>query len=287
MKKRIIITDSASDISKADEQAYNIRILPFSVAVDGVSYISRVDFDNDGFYKMLENAKELPTTTQITPYQFETLFDELWHDGYREVILVLINSEGSATFNNCRYVAEEFMAEHENEMTIYTIDSRSYTCAYGYPVVKAAKMLMDGVKTEDILAYLKDYMNRSIIYAALYTLKYAGRSGRIPSAAAFVGDALGMKPIMRICDNHITTGDKVRGERNIVPFIAKKMTEVIALDEPYCIVYGSDDAVRDEMAAAAEEAMGYPPAAFYKIGAAIAINAGPKVCGFSSLRKPE
>ncbi len=287
MKKRIIITDSASDISKADEQAYKIRILPFSVAVDGVSYISRVDFGNDGFYKMLENAKELPTTTQITPYQFETLFDELWHDGYREVILVLINSEGSATFNNCCYVAEEFMAEHESEMTIYTVDSRSYTCAYGYPVVEAAKMLLDGVKTEDILAYLKDYMNRSIIYAALYTLKYAGRSGRIPSAAAFVGDALGMKPIMRICDNHITTGDKVRGERNIVPFIAKKMTEVVAPGEPYCIVYGSDDAVRDEMAAAAEETMGYPPAAFYKIGAAIAINAGPKVCGFSSLRKPE
>lgn len=287
MKKRIIITDSASDISKEDEALYGIRILPFSVAIDGISYISRVDFDNDAFYEMLENANELPITTQITPFQFETLFDELLSDGYSEVIVVLINSEGSATFNNCRCVAEEFMSEHSGEMTVYTIDGRSYTCAYGYPVVEAAKMLKNGVATDTIIEYLEDYMNRSIIYAALYTLKYAGRSGRIPSAAAFVGDALGMKPIMRICDHHITTGDKVRGERNIIPFIAKKMTEVIAPGEPYCIVYGSDSAVRDEMTAAAEKAMGYPAAAFYKIGAAIAINAGPKVCGFSSLRKPQ
>ena len=48
---------------------------------------------------------------------------------------------------------------------------------------------------------------------------------------------------------------------------------------PYCIVYGNDESVRDEMAQAMTKKMGYPPEDCYQIGAAITINAGPKVTG--------
>ena len=186
------------------------------------------------------------------------------------------------------FSSNTFFEEHpeaKGKINIYPIDGRSYSCAYGYPVTVAAKMLNDGKKTKAIVEYLEDYMSRSIIYAGLYTLKYAGKSGRIPSAAAFVGDALGLKPLMRICDNEITTKDKVRGEKKIIPAVIEKISEVIEPKSDYVVVYGDDEGVRDQMIEKATEFFGYPPADCYRIGAAIAINAGPKVVGISCLRK--
>ena len=288
MSKRIIITDSASDISMEAEKELGIRVIPFQVAIDGRTYTSRVDFDNVQFYGMLASASKIPTTSQITPYEFNELYEELYKDGYEDVILVLINSKGSATFNNSKSASNTFFEDHpdaKGKINIYPIDGRSYSCAYGYPVTVAAKMLNDGKKTKAIVEYLEDYMSRSIIYAGLYTLKYAGKSGRIPSAAAFVGDALGLKPLMRICDNEITTKDKVRGEKKIIPAVIEKISEVIEPKSDYVVVYGDDEGVGDQMIEKATEFFGYPPADCYRIGAAIAINAGPKVVGISCLRK--
>lgn len=288
MNKRIIITDSASDLPELEEKLGDIRVLPFKVAFGEETYLSRKDLSRQEFYEKLEAADKLPTTSQITPFEFEQLYTELFEQGYEEAILVLINAKGSATFSNAGQAVESFYEEcpeARGKLTIHTVDGRSYTSAYGFPVSQAAQMLKEGVSTEEILLYLRDYMDRSIIYAGLYTLKYAGKSGRIPSAAAFVGDALGMKPIMRICDGGITTGDKVRGEKKIIPFIVDKVKSEMEEGCPYCVLYGSDEALGDEIAALATEKIGYPPAARYQIGEAIAINAGPRVVGLSTLRK--
>lgn len=288
MKKRIIITDSASDISEELEKKLNIRILPFKLSVDGKSYTSRVDFNNEEFYPILENAKSLPTTSQITPFEFVELYTELFKDGYEDVILVLINSKGSATFSNAQNAINNFLEETpeaKGKINIYTIDGRSYSGGYGMPVIHAAEKLQTGEDTKKIVSYLEDYTNRSIIYAGLYTLKYAGKSGRISGAAAFVGDVLGLKPLMRICDNEITTKDKVRGEKKIIPTILDKIAEVMEEGAEYYIEYGNDESVKDQMVAEAEKRFGYPPVECFRIGAAIAINAGPKVIGIGTLRK--
>lgn len=280
MSKIWIVTDSASDISKENEEKYGIHILPFQVAMDGKSYTSRVDFNNEAFYELLENSAEIPATSQITPFAFQALYETADAEGYSDIILILINAEGSATYSNAVMAAQLFGEEHpQSALRIHPIDSRTYTGGYGHIVVKAAKMARQGAAAEEILATVQEWLENVLIYAGLYTLKYAGKSGRIPSAAAFVGDMIGMKPIMRIWDHVITTGDKVRGEKNIIPFIVKKTLEQIEPGSEYCVVYGKEEADRDEMAAAMQAAIGYPPADVYQIGAAIAINAGPRVVG--------
>lgn len=112
-----------------------------------------------------------------------------------------------------------------------------------------------------------------------YTLKYASKSGRIPSAAAFVGDKLGIKPIMRIYDHVISTALTVRGEKRVVKKIAEKTIADIEKGTPYMIVYGDNTEIRDQMAEEMTRQLGYGPVDFYQIGAAIAANAGPTVTG--------
>ena len=167
----------------------------------------------------------------------------------------------------------------KGKYTIYNIDGQGYTGAYGWPVIQAAGRIKKGIPADEIADYIQDWVNGSVVYFAMFTLKYARKSGRIPSAAAFVGEVMGLRPIMRIHDHEIKTHTKVRGDKAVIPKIIDLMSAEIIPQTPYCVVYGRDEKPRDELAAALTQKLGYPPSDYFQIGAAISINAGPQVVG--------
>ena len=59
MRKIQIMTDSASDISYADEKKYNITVIPFPITLGDKTYTSRVDFDNEQFYEWMAQYDEI------------------------------------------------------------------------------------------------------------------------------------------------------------------------------------------------------------------------------------
>lgn len=284
MEKIKIITDSASDISYGDEKELDIKILPFQIALGDRAYTSRIDFDNEGFYKLMDQYDEIPKTSQITPFEFEQLYLEEAKEGYTDIILVLINSKGSATYGNSLMAKDLFFEEHpeyQGKVNIYSMDGKGYCAQYGAPVVNAAKMRNAGKSAEEIVAYLKDALDKRRIYFGMYTLRYAGKSGRIPSAAAFVGDRLNLKPIMKIFDKELVTAAKVRGEGKLIPKIVDLCIADMEPGAPYEVIYGNDVDAKEEMIALMTERTGYAPAAIWQIGAAVAANAGPKTVGVS------
>ena len=292
MAKIKFITDSASDISEVYEKKYDILILNFKVAMGDKSYTSRVDFDNRKFYKMLDAYDGVPVTSQITALEFLETYKKLYEEGYTDIICTTINSKGSATYDNSVMAVSmlyDEVPESQGKINIYNIDGVGYTGAYGYPVIQGAKKARKGMAAKDIVAYMKDWIDNCIVFFAPYTLKYAKKSGRIPSAAAFVGEVMGLKPIMRIQDNKIVTEAKVRGEKSVIPKILDLTIEHMIPKTPYCIVYGNDEAAMEEMAQVMIKKVGYPPEKYFQIGAAIAINAGPRVVGviFKAQRKEQ
>ena len=282
MAKIKLLTDSASDITKEQEESPGIQVVPFKVAMGDKSYVSRVDFDNEKFYQMMDEFDGLPVTSQITVFEYEEIFENIYNEGYTDIINATINSEGSATYSNAVMAAENFFENHpeaKGKFEIYNIDSEGYTGAYGYPLTQAALKIQRGCTAKEAVDYIQDWVKNCVVFFAPYSLKYAKKSGRIPSAAAFVGEVMGLRPIMRIHDHKIVTEAKVRGDKAIVPKIVELCANEIIPQTPYCIVYGNDDSVRDELAKALTKKLGYPPVDNFQIGAAIAINAGPKVTG--------
>ena len=281
-----VMTDSASDISVADEKKYGISMLPFQVTLGGKSYLSRVDLDNEQFYRLMDQIPELPSTSQITPFQFQEIYLREAENGTEDLILVLINSKGSSTYENACLAAEQFRQEHpERRMNIHCIDGMGYNGIYGGPVIEAAKLRDRGASAGEIVTYLRDILPRREIYFGIYVLKYAARSGRIPTAAAFLGDKLGLKPVMRIFDQEITTAAKCRGEKHLIERLADLSVEDMAPGSPYEVIYGCDETCRDEMEKAMVARVGYGPTNYFQIGAAVAANAGPKVAGVSFTKK--
>ncbi len=285
-----IITDSASDISAAEEKEFNIYIIPFPVVIGEKSYLSRIDFDNEGFYQLMETHDEIPKTAQITSFQFVELFKEQYDAGYTEIIYVSINKDGSSTHNNAVLAKDQFFDEYpecRGKCNIYVFDGIGYSGQYGYPVVVAARMAMENQTITEIVAYLTGILPKRRIYFGIYGLKYAAKSGRIPSAAALVGDAFGVKPIMKIWANEIVTAVKCRGEKKLIAKMVDMTVEDMEPGTEYQIVYGSDEACRDELTERMTERLGYGPTDFFQIGAAVAANAGPKVVGTIFNVKPD
>ena len=99
MRKIKIVTDSACDIPKELEERYGIRILPFAIIVGDQSYTERKDFTNGEFYQILATSPKLPSTAQYTAMQFLEAYEEIWQEGYTDLIYTSINSKGSSTYS--------------------------------------------------------------------------------------------------------------------------------------------------------------------------------------------
>ena len=290
MGKIQIMTDSASDISYADEKKYNISVIPFPITLGDKTYTSRVDFDNQQFFDLMAQYDEIPKTAQITPFQFQEIYLQQARAGVTELVLVLINSKGSSTYDNSVQAIELFYEEYpeyRDVLHIHSFDGMGYNALYGSPVVHAAQMCAEGASLEEILNYLTEILPRRQVYFGIYDLKYAAKSGRIPTAAAFLGTALNMKPVMNIFDRSITTAAKCRGERKLVEKVAEMSIAAMEPGTPYEIVYGNDLTCMEELRRLMVQQLGYEPAAVYQIGAAVAANSGPRVVGAAFTRKKE
>lgn len=284
MQKIKIITDSTSDITKEQEKKLGIKVMCFPVTVDGVSYRERIDFTNEQFYRMMDNAKEMPTTSQLTAFEILEVFRSLHEEGWTDVIYVTISSTGSATYSNALSAAEEFRKETASlegpKMRIHIIDSRNYTAVYGYPVMQAALKAQKGETPEEIIEYLKEWFDCAEVHFVPMTLKYAKKSGRITAAAAFAGELLGLRPVIKIANGVSTVLEKIRGEKNIVPKLLADAEKSMTPQTPYIMVKGSDPTLTDALAVAMTEKFGYPPEYTVQIGATVSCNAGHNVVGF-------
>ncbi|MBQ8978908.1 MAG: DegV family protein [Oscillospiraceae bacterium] len=284
MSKVKIVTDSASDISREDEQKYNIHIMCFPITVGDKSFRDR-DVTPDEYYELIRNCDSLPVHSQITIFEFEDMYKKYAREGYTDLIYVSINSFGSSTYNNALRAKEMFADECPDlarQMNIVVIDSLSYSATYGYPVIEAAKSAMEGVSAEEIEEKLRSRFERAQVYLACYTLRFCKKSGRISAATAFAGELLGFRPIILLSGKGTKTVRKVRGDANVVPQLADICMEHIRPGAKYAVIGGSDMKYADELAKVLTKKTGHPPVPHtFRVGGAVASNAGPDVVAFA------
>lgn len=281
-QRLLLLTDSASDIPDEDLARYPIRMLSIPIAVDGVPHQEREDLSIGEFPAILRAAREIPVTSHIPAGRYEQVYLESMEAGYTHLINVTINSTGSNMYHSSIMGAKLFYENHpeaRKKLQIYVVDSHTYAMVYGWAVVEAARKAEAGADVRDILAFLEAHFSTSEIYLGLYSLQFAKKSGRISAAAAFMGELMGLRPIMTLIDGKNETLEKPRGSR----LIPQRLVELALArredpDSPVLVLYGEDPEPAREAAALIREQTGKEPPV-YPLGPSIVINSGPEILG--------
>lgn len=282
MKKIKLMTDSASDISPKQAEKYDIALVNFWIMVGEQSLREHVEYSTEEFYKLLDESEEMPHTSQIRIEDYVEEYEKQYNDGVTDLINVVIASIGSNSFNNANAAKVKFYELHpeaDGVMNITIIDSKGYTGVYGLPVMIAAKKLQKGASAEELVDFLTDWFDSGIIICTAYTLKYAKKSGRVGCVSAFVGEMLGLKPIITFTDAVSETVAKIRGEKQVIPKMVEYATSHMVPETPYAILNGSRPELTEELTKLMKKAVGYEPEEICEVGATIACHLGHEVSG--------
>ena len=280
MKRYAVLTDSTCDLSQELADQHGIDILCFKLALDGEGYVERVDFAPEAFCQMLRTAKGIPTTAQITQYEFLEKYEAYHQAGIEDVLYVSINGTGSSTNAAAHAAAQAFRNKYpESTMTIRIVDSHTYSIAQGMPIVEACGMLESGISMAEVVEWLEDRYARMEVLLAAYSLKVIRKSGRISAASAIAGELLGIHPIFTLNDGISQVVKKVRGEKQVVHSMATITKQRMVKDAPYYIGFSDRSRYEHEYADVFTEVIGYAPAALFDLGAAVQSNTGPEAVG--------
>lgn len=289
MEKVLLLADSASDITKEMERESGVRILNIHINMGGQDYEDREQLDIDRFLQEMGNMDPLPTSSQVTAVEFYTAFCQAVEEGYNRLICCTLNAQGSGTYEAALTARQLFLDEHpqlQAQVRIDCVDGMTYSMGYGWHVLKAADMLRAGASGDEILAYLQHAYRAQASYVGVYSLQFPKKSGRLTASATFVGEVLGVKPILEIDQGRDCVCAKVRGDKHVVEKLAQLFGE--RAEDPkgdYIMIYGIDRTVADELEALIARQYGARPYRVCKIGPAIALNSGPKMVGIAFLQK--
>ena len=276
------LTDSAADIPAGLREEYSIQVLPFPIAMGERELRDGFDFTPQEFYDMLLAAPKIPTHSQLTSFVFEEIFEQALEEGYTDLIYTAINSKGSSTCQNAFQARDDFYRRHpeaKDKLDVQVIDAKTYTMGYGWAVVQGARMSAGGAEPQAVVDFIQDWVDHVRVVFSPLDLRFAKKSGRISAAAAFVGEALGLKPVMTFTNGESKILAKVRGEKAVVAKLAEMCRAERRAGTPYLMIQGSNREQSDRLLEVCRQELGEEPALSYFIGGVIAINAGPNLIG--------
>jgi DegV family protein with EDD domain len=197
-----IVLDSTADFPDAQQQFPNWRVVPLYVNFGTESYKDGVELTAQQFYERLRTSSELPTTSQPTPGDFATVYEEL--ADYERVFSIHLASTLSGTFQSAATAADE---------RVRLIDSESASVAISMLALAVQRRLERGTTDEEVDALVAHYLATHRLLFTVDTLEYLARGGRIGKARAFAGQLMNVKPILTITDGEVVPLKRVRGNR--------------------------------------------------------------------------
>jgi DegV family protein with EDD domain len=203
-----IVTDTDSSLPTSLAARYGIRQVAINLHFGEKTLRAVEEIDDAGLFARIGQARRLPTSSAPTPGQFSVAFQEAFSAGAREVICFCVSSQGSATFAAARQASELSPGRR-----ITVVDTRSATMAQGFMVLAAAEAAADGVASDEIIARAAAVGRRTSMFAALSSLDYLARSGRVPGLIANLASLLGIKPVLTMRDGSLEMLERVRTER--------------------------------------------------------------------------
>jgi DegV family protein with EDD domain len=220
-----IVTDSNCDLPGEIIQEYGISVVPLYINVGTESYLDGVEMSRAQFYEGLPDFESHPTTSVPGPGMFVEAYERLAAEGATEILSIHISVSLSAVVNSARLAVDEMDA-----VPVTVFDSGNLTLGTGLQVLAAAKAAAAGRSMDEIVALLEDQSSRTHCFAALDTLEFLRRSGRLTRFQSMLGSVLQLKPILKMHAGEASM-ERVRTRSRAIGRLIELVTELGPLEE--------------------------------------------------------
>lgn len=270
-----IVTDGAADIPTGWEKEYGIDVIPINIQFGEKTYLQNVDLDSEGFYKLVDETKKIPKTSQPSPHQFKEFYKRIAQNG-DTILSIHVTSKLSGTFASAVAAKEELTST----LRVVPFDSAGGSLGLGLMCREARRMDRAGKSVEEIVKYLEGIRDRVRIILTLDTLEYARMSGRVGTLSAALASILNVKPIAVLSNGVVDMVEKVRTrkaalERVIQMAVAEFGNQPIYLG----IVHARDIASGNTMMAEAKKRFNSKETILIDLAISLAANFGPGTVG--------
>ena len=145
-----IVTDGAADLPAGWDREYDVEVIPINVQFGEKTYLQFVELDNEGFYKLVEETKKIPKTSQPSPHQFSEFYKKIAKKG-DTILSIHVTSKLSGTYASAVAAVEEV----KDQFTVIPFDSEGGSMGIGFMCRAARMMERTGSSLEDISLKLR------------------------------------------------------------------------------------------------------------------------------------
>lgn len=217
MTKIKIVTDSSVTIEPELVKQLDITVVPLSVMIDNVVY-SDADLKEEGkFLHLMQEAKNLPKTSQPPVGVFAEVFEDLCQDG-SQILAIHMSHALSGTVEAARQGASLSTAD------VTVIDSSFTNQALKFQVVEAAKLAQEGKDMEEILSHVEEVKNHTELYIGVSTLENLVKGGRIGRVTGLLSSLLNIRVVMQMKDHELQPMVKGRGAKTFKKWLDELIT---------------------------------------------------------------
>jgi DegV family protein with EDD domain len=220
-----IVTDSNCDLPQALVDEYGIAVVPMYINIGAQSYLDGVTMSRQEFYEGLPHFDSHPMTSAPGPGTFVETFERLAAEGATEILSIHVAGSLSAVINSARLAAEEW-----DTLPVTVFDSGNLTLGTGLQVIAAARAAAGGHTMDEIVALLEDQAARTYCFAALDTVEFLRRSGRLTRFQSSLASVLRIKPLLKMNAGEFDM-ERVRTRKAALARVIELLGELGPLEE--------------------------------------------------------
>lgn len=231
-----IVVDSTADL--LPELRRQVDVVPLTVHFGQQEYVDGVTIQAEEFYRKLADCKELPTTSQATPFDFDKVFEPIIAEG-DTVVAIVVSSRLSGTYQSARIAAEDYPGK------VFVVDTLQVAISSSVLVAYALELVQQGMCAAEIAEELTAVREKVHLMAVVDTLEYLQKGGRVSKTVAIAGGLLNVKPIIGLTEGEIKMLGKARGNKQANALMNKEIARLgIDFSKPILLGYtGTDDAL--------------------------------------------
>ncbi|MUL68401.1 fatty acid-binding protein DegV [Mycobacterium sp. CBMA 234] len=197
----VVVTDSSARLDPDELKRWDIRVVPLHVLQDGIDYLDGVD----PIPQDIQDRSHVSTSGAAPGDLTDVYRQALADSGGDGVVAVHLSAGLSSTFSSAAAVGRELGS------AVRVVNSRSAAMGVGFVAVAAARAAAAGAELDAVEAQARSESTRQHGFIVVHRLDNLRRSGRIGTAASWLGTALSLKPLLQIdIDGRLVLDQRIR-----------------------------------------------------------------------------